>query len=122
MPEMDLASGPPGRTLRPRHRFRVRTRFLARPRAAIRRPAEPARRTRSRLLRWCWWRLTTMARAIDRHHHDASHGRRLHVGHVDLDHAARELVRWLFMAGLAAALAVGVFTELLFGHIMAPIW
>jgi hypothetical protein len=63
-----------------------------------------------------------MARVINNNPHDQydhwdQEARQAHHSAI-----AHTIVQWLFMMGLAGSLALGVFTELLFGHILAPIW
>ena len=62
-----------------------------------------------------------MARVISHHSEDRHEHwpQRAHAHHHAVAHA---VVQWIFMAGLAGSLALGLVTELLFGHILAPIW
>jgi hypothetical protein len=62
-----------------------------------------------------------MARAIS-HQSEDSHEPwpgNTHAHHGAVAHA---IVQWIFMAGLAGSLLLGVVTELLFSHILTPIW
>jgi hypothetical protein len=62
-----------------------------------------------------------MARVII-HHSDHTHDRWPEHTHAHHHAVAHAIIQWIFMAGLAGSLALGVVTELLFGHILAPIW
>jgi hypothetical protein len=63
-----------------------------------------------------------MARVISHHSADNHESWREHAHAHHHSAVAHAIVQWLFMAGLAGSLLLGVVTELLFGHILTPIW